>query len=135
MEVSEIIKRRAILQAELDSLAEAAASTDPAFHPDRFDAAGHCIDLTGQPSNCERCGAPYTRCGAYLHCTADKAHWSFIDCSEAAQRAIVEHWSNHRPPDGTTDGTTDGLQQDAHNSKQLWLWRIRQELNLKPSDP
>lgn len=62
--------------------------------------------MTGQPKICEVCGAAYRREWAFLICTADPLnHWSYVDCSEAAQAAVEARWGikpKHEQPEQCT---------------------------------
>jgi hypothetical protein len=94
MSNDDLAARRAALQAEIDAVDIAIGSDDPFSHPGRFDRSGRLIDMTGQPENCDECGAPYRRAWAYLLCTKNPEHWRGCECTEEARQAIAERWSN-----------------------------------------
>ncbi len=93
-EAAEKKELRAKLAVQIEQLDRDIAGADPFAHPSRLNRGGHCICMVGQPQNCEECGAPFYRSGAYLFCEADKEnHWRFVECSPEVRRAIEEHYS------------------------------------------
>lgn len=91
---ADLALRRAALQAELDTVDREIGTDDPYSHPGRFDRGGRLVDMTGQPQNCDDCGAPYRRSWAYLFCTKNPEHWRGCECTAEARWAIEARWGN-----------------------------------------
>ncbi len=54
-------------------------------------------DMAFQPPNCQDCGAPYRRNGAYLHCTKNPdKHWRFVDCPSREEHPHFEAFVRYR---------------------------------------
>lgn len=91
---SDLVSQRAALQAALDAVDLALSSDDPFAHAGRFDRRGCLVDMTGQPQNCDICGAPNRREGAYLFCTKNIDHWGWCECTDEARKAVEEKWGS-----------------------------------------
>lgn len=70
--------------------------------------------MLGQPSTCEICGAPYRRSGAYLFCTGDEAHWTFITLKgDSSLQSAARKLADNTPasPDNPADNQYAGVKE------------------------